>query len=132
MADPVFKHEVLSVTRIATSAVAAYRLVKLDTTDTNVVYPAAAYAWSFGVTLHAAAAGEPVKIAVEGVVPLQVDGNTANIAIGDGLAPLDGTTGKGRKAAGSASRAVRAEALAASTTDGDIIPVHLCRFLTTA
>lgn len=131
MADPVFKHEDLVITRIATSAVAAYRFIKIDTDANYCVYPAAQYADCLGITLHAAAAGEPVKIAITGIVPLQVD-NTAAISIYDGLCPYDGTTGKGMKAAGAASRAVTAKALAAPSATGDIIPVLLCRYLTTA
>lgn len=131
MADLNTTHRVLSVTKTASVALAAYRFVILSTDAEAVEYPGAQYAWAYGITMHAAAAGKDVEVAVMGIVPLQVDG-TINIAIGDGLTAFDGTTGYGMKASGAASRAVTAQALAAATTDGDVIPVVLCRYLTTA
>lgn len=131
MADPINTHRVLSVSKTASVALAAYRFVILSTDAEAVEYPAAQYAACFGITMHAAAAGQAVEVAVAGIVPLQCD-NTAAISRYDGLCPYDGTTGKGMKAAGAASRAIRAIALEAPAATGDVIPVELCRALTTA
>lgn len=132
MADPNETHRVLTVTKTATVALAAYRTVILSTDTEAVEYPGAQYAWVFGVTMHAAAIGQPVEVAIMGVVPVQVDGNAANLVAGDGLTAHNGTDGYAQKAAGAASRAVFGQALAASTADGDVIPVLLARYLTTA
>lgn len=132
MADPNETHTVLNVSKTATVALAAHRFVILSSDTEGVEYPGAQYAWAFGITRHAATIGQTVEVAVMGIVPLQVDGNAANIVAGDGLTAHNGTDGYGQKAAGAASRAVSAQALAASTADGDVIPVQLCRYLTTA
>lgn len=131
MADQLSTFEGQTVTKTATSAVAAYRIVILSTDDNACEHAGAQYAWGFGISLNAAAAGYPVKIAISGIVPLQVDGNAANLSIGDGITVHD-STGYGQKAAGAASRPVLCQALQASTADGDVIPVLMSRYLTTA
>lgn len=112
-----------------TVALAAYRLVKLVVSGTDMYadYPAAQFAWTFGVTRHAiTTAGDMCDIIYGGIALVQVDGNAANIAIGDSITAHD-ATGYGQKAAGgaAATRPCIGVALAASTADGDIIPVRL-------
>lgn len=131
MADPIQTHRILSVSKTASVDLAAYRFVILSTDREACEYPGAQYAAALGITMHAASAGQAVEVAIAGIVPLQVD-NTAAISLYDGLCPYDGTTGKGMKAAGSASRPIRAIALDAPGATGDCIPVELCRALTTA
>lgn len=131
MADPINTHRVLTVTKTASVALAAYRFVILSTDREACEYPAAQYAAAYGITMHAAALGQAIEVAVLGIVPLQCD-NTSAISIYDGLCPYDGTTGKGMKAAGAASRAISAWALDAPGATGDCIPVLLGRGLTTA
>lgn len=111
----------------ATQALAAYRLVKLVVSGSDIYadYPAAQFAWTFGITRHAATtAGDMVDIVYSGIALLQVDGNAANISIGDRITAHD-STGYGQKSAGgaAASRPCIGIALAASTADGDVIPV---------
>lgn len=124
-------HRVLSVSKTATVALAAYRFVILSADIEACEYPAAQYAAAYGITMHAAAIGQAIEVAIYGQVPLQVD-NTSAISLYDLLCPYDGTTGKGMKAAGAASRPVRAYAVSAPTATGDIIDVILCSALTTA
>lgn len=122
---------------VAGEAMGAYRLVintgatTASSDNETAEYPAAQYDWSVGITQHACSSGDLVRVRVFGTSLLQVDGGAANIAIGDGLTNHD-ATGYGQKAAGAASRPVIAQALKASTADGDIIPVLICRYLTTA
>lgn len=121
MADLLETHRILTVTKIATVALAAYRLVILSTDAEACEYPAAQYDWCYGVTLHAAAIGKPVSIGVIGVYPVQVNGAAVAISIGDKLGAYN-ASGYAQDVSGAASRAVLAIALAASTTNGDIIP----------
>lgn len=134
MADNLETHRVLTITKIATVAVAAYRLVILSTNREGVEYPGAQYATGvIGVTLHAAAIGKPVEIGVIGIFPVQVDGAAVAIAIGDAIGCHD-NTGYGQDVIGAASRPYFATAQEASTADGDVIMATFCgcRMLTTA
>lgn len=115
----------------ATEALDAYCLVILSTDNEACEYPAAQYDWSYGITQHSAALGASIRVRILGHSLLKVDGAAANISIGDGLTNHD-AVGYGQKAAGAASRPVIAQALKASTADGDVIPVIIARYLTTA
>ncbi len=113
----------------STQALAAYRLVKLVVSGDDIFadYPAAQFAWTFGVTRHATTtAGDPVDVIYSGIALVQVDGNAANISIGDRITAHN-SSGYGQKAAGgaAASRPCIGIALAASSTDNDVIPVLL-------
>jgi hypothetical protein len=119
MADALQFQRVLTVSKTASTALAAYRLVTFS--GENAGYTSAQYGYADGVTLHACASGDTVEIGVIGVFPVQVKGAQTNMVAGDGLCPYDGTTGYAQKAAGAASRPLVATALATSTTDGDII-----------
>lgn len=112
-----------AVTKIANVAIATNRLVALHTDAAQVVYPSGAGGLVYGVSMHAADAGAPVMIAKLGEFPVAVDGNTANIAIGDELI-AEGTDGFARKTTGTPSMVV-GMAMAASTADGDVILVNL-------
>jgi hypothetical protein len=105
----------------------AYRLVILGTDPTTVEYPSAQFATGIvGITLHAAESGKPVDIAMGGFALLKVDGAAANIAVGDSIVAHD-NTGLGQKAAGgaAANRVAIGRAMAASTVDGDLIPIAI-------
>jgi hypothetical protein len=116
----------------ATVAIPAYSLVILSTDNEACELPASQYAWSHGIAQHAAAIGESVRVRVSGYSLLKVDGNAANLSVGDGITAHGDALGYGQKAAGAASRPVIAQAMAASTADGDVIPVMIARYLTTA
>jgi len=112
-----------------TVALAAYRLVKpvVSGSDLYFDYPAAQFAVVVGITRHATAtAGDPVDIIYSGIALLQVDGAAANITLGDSIVAHD-AAGYGQKAAGgaAANRFAIGIALAASTTDGDVIPIWI-------
>lgn len=117
------------VPMIAKVALEAHRLVRIDATDTDLAdYPAAEFGEVFGITLHAADAGEPVDVARGGFALLKVDGNVANIAAGDSIVAHT-TTGYGRKVAGGAAgnRKCIGFACAASTADDDLISVEIVK-----
>lgn len=110
---------------IAAEALEAHRLVILKSSDpTQVEYPAAEFDVCIGITLHAAESGKSVDVALGGYALLEVDGNVANIALHDSIVSHT-ADGLGRKVAGGAAgnRACIGRALAASTADGDLIPV---------
>lgn len=112
----------------AGAALEAYRLVRIDSSaPTDVIYPAAQFGAAFGITLHAAASGEDVDVAVGGFALLKVDGTSA-IAIDDAICAHD-NTGLGQIVAGGAAarRPCIGFALSASTADGDLISVQINR-----
>lgn len=112
-------------------AIEAYRLVIIDTDAEQADYPAAQFSTAIvGITMHSAAAGEMVDVCMSGICQLKVDGNAANIAVRDSIVAHD-NTGLGQKAAGGAAgnRVCIGVALAASTADGDIIPVQVAPHL---
>lgn len=120
-----------TVTMTAKVALEAHRLVRIDATDTDLAdYPAAEYGEVFGITLHAADAGDPVAVAIGGFALLKVDGNVSNIAPGDSICAHT-TTGYGRKVAGGAAgnRKCIGWACAASTADDDLISVQVEKHL---
>lgn len=124
MANVLRIHRVLTESKIATEALAAYRLVILSTDREYVEYPASQYDGAiYGVTLHAAALGKQVEIGIIGVFPVQVDGTVA-IVPGDAIGVFDGN-GYGMDVSGAASRPYCATAETGTTVDGDIIS---CRF----
>lgn len=113
----------------ATQALAAYRLVKpvVSGSDLYFDYPGAQFAVVVGITRAAATtAGDIADIIYSGIALLQVDGNAANIAVGDSIVAHN-TSGYGQKAAGGAAglRFAIGIALAASTADDDVIPVWI-------
>lgn len=127
MSTPRFNQPALVQGFTASEDLAAYRLVLITSGNTEgCEYPAAQFDPCVGVTLASADSGAPVDIAMGGIVLLQVDGNAANIVVGDSIVAHDGL-GYGQKAAGGAAglRACVGVALAASTADGDVIPVLL-------
>jgi hypothetical protein len=111
----------------AAEDLAAYRCVIITASDSEQCeYPAAQYDYAFGVTAAAADSGKPVDVVIEGIALVTVDGNAANIAAGDRLC-VHTATGYAQKVAGGAAgnRKTFGTALAASTADGDVIPVLL-------
>jgi hypothetical protein len=98
------------------TAVLQGHVVKLS--GLNVV-PAGANEFGIGVAVHSALAGETVKVAQYGLVPVKVDGDVAGIAVGDRLQTV--ATGKLRKIEAGASKNSQAFARNASTADGDFI-----------
>lgn len=127
MATPRFNGPCESKGFIASEDLAAYRLVMITAANNEgCEYPAAQFDACFGVTLHGADSGKPIDIGYSGIVLLQVDGNAANIVVGDSIVAHN-DTGYGQKAAGGAAglRKCVGVALAASTADGDVIPVLL-------
>lgn len=120
-------HKLVAGFTAKTEALAAYRLVIVTSSDDeSCEYPAAEYDPCIGVTAAAAAQNEPVDVVLSGIALVQVDGNAANIAVGDSIVAHT-ATGYGRKAAGGAAgnRAAIGVAMAASTADDDVIPVLL-------
>lgn len=113
-------------THIAAEALEAHRLVILSSDATNVEYPAAQFDAVYGITLHAAASGGEVAVAIGGVALLKVDGNAANIGKLDSICAHN-DAGLGQAVAGGAAarRPCIGVAYAASTADGDIIPVRI-------
>lgn len=111
---------------VAAEALSANRLVIIDPSDdTKVRYPEADYDTQLvGVTLEAAASGEPIDVCELGIALVKVDGAAANIAYGDPIA-AHGAIGEGRKADTTAdvTTQIIGSARSASTADGDIIPV---------
>ena len=125
MANNLRIHRVLTETKLATEALAAYRLIILSTDREFCEYPNAQYDPAvYGVTLHAVAIGKPVEIGIIGVFPVQVDGNAAAIVAGDPIG-VHNDTGYGQDVQGAASRPYCASAETGTTVDGDIIS---CRF----
>jgi predicted RecA/RadA family phage recombinase len=126
MATPRFNGPCTSKPFIAAEALEPYRLVLISTNNEQCEYPAAQFDGCFGVTLHAAAAGEMVDVAFDGIALLQVDGAAANIVAFDSIVAHN-DVGLGQKAAGGAAglRKCIAVALSASTADNDVIPVRL-------
>jgi hypothetical protein len=122
MADSNEVHEILCISRKATEALAAHRLViQTAALPGECEYPAAQYdAGIIGVTMHAAAAGEDVKIGKIGIFLVQVDGAAAGIALGDPLG-VHNDTGYAQDVQGAASRPYVATAMAISSADGDVI-----------
>lgn len=120
-----------TVTLTAKVDLEAHRLVRLDATDTNLAdYPSGQFGEVFGITLHAASAGNPVAVARGGFALLKVDGNASNVVAGDSICAHD-NTGVGQKVAGGAagSRKCIGFACAASTADGDLISVEVLKHL---
>jgi hypothetical protein len=127
MATPRFQNHKHIQGFVAAENLAAYRCVTISTDAEQCEYPAAQFDYCFGVTAAAAESGKPVDVVVEGIALVTVDGNAANIVAGDRLCVHD-ATGIAQKVAGGAAgnRKTFGTALAASTADGDVIPVLLC------
>lgn len=127
MASPRFTNHKHVQGFTAAEDLAAYRVVIIKSSDAEQAeYPAAQFDYVFGVTAAAADSGKPVDVVIEGIALVQVDGNAANISVGDRLCAHN-DTGFAQKVAGGAAgnRKTFGTALAASTTDNDIIPVLL-------
>ena len=103
-----------------TGGVTAYTFGSLNG-DTPAITTATSAATNVGVIISTAGAGERTDLILEKkVVPLIVNGNSTNIAVGDFLKPT--TSGYGIKNATNRT-AYNAIALQASTTDADTILV---------
>lgn len=96
---PRLNDPVLIKSFVAAEALLEKRMVIIDPTDDDSVrYPEAdADTQLIGITLTAAASGAYVDVCMLGPCILSVDGNTANISIGDPIMALS-TVGQGRKA----------------------------------
>jgi hypothetical protein len=119
---------IATVSRIATEALIAYRIVIYTASDdTAVEYPAAEYDGLLaGITLHDAALGEQVEVCTLGPCLLKVDGNAANIVARDWIVNHT-ADGYGRKVGSTANTVYPyvGYALGAATADGAIIPVFV-------
>lgn len=127
MSSSRFVNHTLVKGATASEALAAYRLVMITAADDEgVEYPAAINDPVIGVTASSAASGAPVDIVMAGIALVQVDGAASNIAVGDSICAHN-DIGYGSKALGGAagSRFCIGVALAASTADGDVIPVQI-------
>ena len=102
--------------RVVKTEVTEYHVVKLDGEE---VVPAGANEFGVGVAMHTAKPGESVQIALYGLVPVKVDGDTEEIAAGDRLQTLAG--GKLREIEAGAGKNSQVWARNASTADGDEI-----------
>lgn len=116
------------VGRIAHEDLAAHRAVVLRAADLRrAEYPDAQFSPGvFGITRHAAKAGEEVDIITDGFALLQVDGAAANIAAGD-LIVVHNDVGYGQKVGATAATVYPVFAIAwePSTVDGQIISVEI-------
>lgn len=101
---------------VVKTAVKLGHVVKLDSGE---AVPAGANEFGVGVAMYAAEPGENVRIATYGLVPVIVDGDTDEIAVGDRLQTV--ATGKLRKIESGAGKNSQAFARNASTADGDMI-----------
>lgn len=114
----------------AEEALDAHVLVIQGATDGGVQLPGAAPDTQvIGVTIAAAASGEDVDVCMFGPCLLRVDGNAANIAVGDWL-EVHATTGYGGKRAlsdGTTFRELVGWALEASTADADEIAIFFTK-----
>lgn len=101
---------------VVKTAVKLGHVVKLDSEE---VVQAGANEFGIGVAMHAAETGEAVRVAQYGLVPVIVDGDTAEIAVGDRLQTV--ATGKLRKIEAGSDKNSQAFARNGSTADGDMI-----------
>ncbi|MBN1515524.1 DUF2190 family protein [Candidatus Sumerlaeota bacterium] len=111
------------------STISAYRFVTVDASNSTaaetVVALAGAGELALGVTYEStAAADRTVGVNLEGVCFLEVDGSGTAIAAGDRL--KSDADGMGVKSAADGEE-YGAIALAASSADGDVIPVMIAR-----
>ena len=101
---------------VVKTAVSKGHVVKLDG---ELVVPAGANEFGIGVAMHNALPGESVEVAQYGLVPVIVDGDTAEISVDDRLQTLAG--GKLRKIEAGSDKNSQAFARNGSTADGDMI-----------
>ena len=115
------------VNKIASEALAAYRIVIISTDQTTCEYPAGSTDTQLmGITLHSAASGENVDICVFGPCLLEVNGNSTNIGWGDPVgAPTDAGIGAHLAATADLTSEYIGRAWGSSTADGDVIPVFV-------
>lgn len=106
---------------IAGGTIAAHKLVKLDSTEGQVVVTTAISEEVVGVALKSASSGDLVPIQMFGVAKCVANGST--IVIGSEVMPEASATGKVALAAGASNNC--GLALQASSTDGDVIMVLL-------
>jgi hypothetical protein len=112
---------------LAGEALLENRMVIIGSTDETVIYPTGdADTQLIGITLTAAASGAYVDVCMLGPCILKVDGNTANIVVGDPIMSLS-TAGLGRKATATAdvTTEIIGRALQASTAANDEISVFV-------
>ena len=105
----------------AAAAVVAYTFGALNA-DTPSIATATSAGTNVGVIVNSAGTGEGTGLVFEGVVPLKVNGQSVNIAVGDTLAPTTG--GVGVKDVTNRHE-INAIALQAATTDGVFILVRV-------
>lgn len=107
---------------IAGAAVSQYRLVKLDSTEGQVVVTSAITDVALGASMEAAtAAGQLIPVQQFGKVKLTASGP---ISLGDQLMPTGSGSGKVVTASGATAKSIGI-ALQAAGADGDIIEVQL-------
>lgn len=68
------RNQGLTKTLIAGAAIAAYRVVKFDSTDTTVIQAAAALDLSIGVSDLGGDAAEPTDVIIEGIAVVEYGG----------------------------------------------------------
>jgi hypothetical protein len=107
------------ISRTAGGAIPAYSMVKLDSTEGQVVVTAATTDIAIGVALNTAASGEEVQVQTAGVAPVLV---SAAIALAAEVMP--NSSGNVTTATG----AVRVCGIAESATDtaGQLARIRLC------
>lgn len=107
---------------IAGGTIAAHKLVKLDSTEGQVVVTTAITESAVGVALKSASSGDLVPVQMYGIAKCIANGST--IVVGSEVMPEASATGKVALTAGSTSISCGV-ALQASSTDGDVIMVLL-------
>lgn len=105
----------------AGGTIAQYRVVKLDSTEGQVVAASAIADVSFGASLTSAVANDQVAIQTAGVAKLTA---SAAISLGDQVMVTASGSGKVSTAAGATAKSLGV-ALQAAAADGDIIMVKL-------
>lgn len=109
------------ISRIAGGAIAARRLVKLDTTAGQVVVCDAITDKAIGVSLHAANAADTIEIQTGGLAEIEI---SAAVALGAEVMPTASGSGKCSTSAGATARSIGlAENL--GSNDTEIIRVRL-------
>ena len=109
------------ISRIAGGTIAAKRLVKLDSTEGQVVVCDAITDKAIGVSLHAASSGDTIEIQTGGLAEIEV---SAAVALGAEVMCTAAGSGKCSTSAGATARSVGlAENL--GSNDGEFIRVRL-------
>lgn len=107
---------------IAGGTIAAHKLVKLDSTEGQVVVTTAITEQVVGVSLKSASSADLVPVQMYGIAKCIANGST--IVVGSEVMPEASATGKVALSAGATANSCGI-ALQASSTDGDVIMVLL-------